>query len=278
MNKDISQSHENGLELTTLEVRNLKEVQRAFLPRVCPHCFDMPIAARNIMKYDFGGDFYDFTNPHPKLWGFWIGDATGKGIVASSVSAVMYGLLHHMCKEQASPGEVMAEFNETLHQLNTRVQDLAYPFSATSFYGLLNTETGSLTYASAGHPAPVLIDPAANTCVPLGPTGPPLGFSKDWKSGEIMLPSVTGKKIVMYTDGLLYGKQNTGFTSTELIEYITSIADLSAQDIVDKIFKEADEKFRNEYHDDMTVIVVDFSHLRPGKPYTCPFSPPVTND
>lgn len=251
----------HGLELTTSEVRNLKEVQQAFLPKICPHCINIPIAAKNIMKFDFGGDFYDFTNPDPRLWGFWIGDATGKGIVASSVSAVMYGLLHHMCKEKASPGEVVSEFNEALYHLNTRVEELAYPFSATSFYGVLNTESGSFSYASAGHPAPLLLDTKTLTVQQLDPTGPPLGFSREWRSEEVTIPSIVGKKVVMFTDGLLYGKKNTGFTTAELTAFVRSLIHLSAQEMVDSIFAETENRFKGDFDDDMTVIVADFSKL-----------------
>ncbi len=254
-------STKHGLELSTSEVRNLKEVQQAFLPKICPHCLDIPIAAKNVMKYDFGGDFYDFTNPDPNLWGFWIGDATGKGIVASSVSAVMYGLLHHMCKEKASPGEVIKEFNDALYLLNTRVQEMAYPFSATSFYGMLDSKSGVFTYASAGHPAPLLLDVQTGTVQQLRPTGPPLGFSPEWKAEEITMTTITGKKLVMFTDGLLYGKQDTGFTSTELASFMQSLVNLSAQEIVDIIFSETQQRFNGDFDDDLTVIVADFSHL-----------------
>ncbi|MDX9702061.1 MAG: PP2C family protein-serine/threonine phosphatase [Candidatus Auribacterota bacterium] len=254
-------SDKHGMELSTRELRNLKEVHQAFLPKICPHCRDISISAKNVMKFDLGGDFYDFTKPEPKLWGFWIGDATGKGIVASSVSAVMYGLLHHMCKEKASPGEVVAELNEALYHLNTRVSDLAYPFSATSFYGVFDSESGSFKYASAGHPAPIMLDAKTSEVTQLSPTGPPLGFSMEWSSGEVTIPSIIGKKIVMFTDGLLYGKQNVGFTTSELTEFISSLSSLSAGDIVDTVFSETEKRFKGNFEDDLTIITADFSNM-----------------
>ncbi len=213
------------------------------------------------MKLDIGGDFYEFTHPDDHHWGFLLGDATGHGVTASLVAAVFYGLLQHICKESISPKDVLLELNEALFSLNTRVKELAFPFSATSFYGVLNTQSGYFTFANAGHPCAILLNSTTNEMRMLEPTGPPLGFSTDWNLNQIQLSSVAGNKLIMFTDGLLTGPGSKGFNMYELQSFIAPLANLEPEQIIDKIFTEAETRFQGKYTDDVTVIVADFSKL-----------------
>lgn len=246
------------MEVSQLDLSHLQNLQKALLPRHCPHCTNMPIAVRNVMKYDVGGDFYEFTRPDTKHWGFLVGDATGHGITAAAVAAVSYGLLQHLCKEIISPGEVLSELNEGLYSLNTRVKELAYPFTSTMFYGVLNTETGSFFYANAGHPSGILFGKKSHKIKMLEPTGPPLGFSPNWKVGEVELSSVMGTQLIIFTDGLLSMRKSKNFDLFEMKSLVSSLGELNTEEMIERIWTESEIRADGHYDDDATIIVVDF--------------------
>ena len=70
----------------------------------------------------------------------------------------------------------------------------------TAFLTVLDPHTGHLTYASAGHPAPIHL--AAFSCRPLDVTfGPPLGtFERPYANAHAML--TIEDYLVLYTDGV----------------------------------------------------------------------------
>ncbi len=249
----------NNLELSTFELGRMKNLQKALLPRSCPHCKNMPVAANNIMKDHIGGDFYDFTRPDLCHWGFFVGDATGHGLLAAGVAATTYGLMQHMCEDNNSPADVLLKLNKSLFALNNRVKEIPFPFSASSFYSILDLKTGSLNYANAGHPAPILIDKETGKSKFLEPTGTPMGFSKEWAIQEVNIPDVKGTKLVIYTDGIIADGNSGGFDIYELKEYIETLYDKTSKGIVDSIINESKKRVKGKYTDDVTVIAVDLS-------------------
>jgi|GEM_PF-4465445 len=259
----MKNNNSRDFKLTKFELGRLKDLQKALLPRSCPHCRNMPVAAGNIMKDHIGGDFYDFTRPDLCLWGFFIGDATGHGITAAAVASTTYALMQHMCTEKASPAEVLIELNKSLFSLNNRVKEIPFPFSLSSFYSVLNLRSNSLTYANAGHPAPILVETKTGKSSLLEPTGMPIGFSNHWEIREITIPEVKGTKLIIYTDGIISDGNSGGFDIFELKEYVETLYDKSAKEIVDSILEESHRRVCGKYSDDVTVIAVDLSLIVP---------------
>lgn len=250
----------DNISISSLDITRLKNLQSALLPKECQYCKDVSVATHSITKSHVGGDFYDFTHPNRDHWGFLIGDTTGHGLAAATAAAVTYGMLQHVCEEYISTAKVMQELNKTLLNMNNRVKELSYPFSATSFYGVLNIKLGYFTYSNAGHPAPILAKPNGKIQT-LEPTGKPLGFAKNWTIKEITMESVTSSKLIIYTDGLLSNRYKQGFTNNEFKEYIQSVQKFEPHDIVCKIFNEAIARLDNNFDDDASLMVIDFSKL-----------------
>ncbi len=74
------------------------------------------------------------------------------------------------------------------------------PRLATALVGVLDTTTGSITFASAGHPSPVRIEAGRVHELPV-PPGPPLGVQRcHYKDHEFRLGQGC---VIMYTDGLV---------------------------------------------------------------------------
>jgi serine phosphatase RsbU (regulator of sigma subunit) len=149
---------------------------------------------------EVGGDFYDFhLLPEDRL-GLVVGDATGKGVPAALVMSTTCGMLQAVSEasdsSSSSPGEVLKRVNEAL-----TVRIPANTF-VTCFYAILEPESGSLTYANAGHDLPYLHRSNGNA-EELKARGMPLGLmpGMGYEEKEIVLEA--GEVTLLYSDGLV---------------------------------------------------------------------------
>ena len=80
--------------------------------------------------------------------GLVVRDATVKGMPAALVMATTCRMLRAVAQSSNSPGEVLRRVNEAL---SVRIPPNMF---VTCFYALLDPESGSLSYANAGHDLP----------------------------------------------------------------------------------------------------------------------------
>ena len=140
---------------------------------------------------EVGGDFYDVF-PFGAGWMAVIGDITGHGPEAASVTAQARHSLRNSGAFTNDPQEVLATLNESL--LHREESDLCSLLAF--FFG----EGGEVSLALAGHPPPLLV--AGDGVREVGKTGPLLGAFPDatweFETVEISL----GRHLVGYTDGV----------------------------------------------------------------------------
>jgi serine phosphatase RsbU (regulator of sigma subunit) len=166
---NVQEIHERERVEQELEVA--RSIQQASLPKDVPTLEDWQISPYYRPAREVGGDFYDFhLLPEGRL-GVVVGDATGKGVPAALVISTTCGMLQLDAQAlgSSSPGEVLAQVNETL------VARIPTNMFVTCFYAILNPEDGTLRYANAGHDPPYMrrSDAAADE---LRARGMPLGL------------------------------------------------------------------------------------------------------
>jgi serine phosphatase RsbU (regulator of sigma subunit) len=126
-----------------------------------------------------------------------VGDATGKGVPAALVMSTTCGMLQLAARalDSPSPGEVLAQVNETL------VARIPSNMFVTCFYPILAPNSGSLTYANAGHDLPYLWH--SGDCEELRARGMPLGLmpKMGYEEEETVLDA--GEAVLFYSDGLV---------------------------------------------------------------------------
>jgi serine phosphatase RsbU (regulator of sigma subunit)/predicted ester cyclase len=180
------------------ELRVARSIQQASLPEEVPELEGWQMSPFYQPAREVGGDFYDFHPLSEGRLGLIVGDATGKGVPAALVMSTTCGMLQLAARAlgSPSPGEVLAQVNETL------VARIPQNMFVTCFYAILDPESATLSYANAGHDLPYLRRHGGE-CEELRARGMPLGLMPGmcYEEKEIVLKE--GEAALFYSDGLV---------------------------------------------------------------------------
>jgi len=179
------------------DLRVARTIQQASLPKEVPELEEWQISPFYQPAREVGGDFYDFHLLSEGRLGVVVGDATRKGVPAALVMSTTCGMLQLAARalDSPSPGEVLAQVNETL------VARIPSNMFATCYYAILNPKRGHLVYANAGHDLPYLQH--GGQAKELRARGMPLGLmpASSYEEKEIVLDD--GESVLFYSDGLV---------------------------------------------------------------------------
>ena len=180
---------------TEQELRLARSIQRASLPEEVPTLEGWQISPFYRPAREVGGDFYDFFELEDGRLGIVVGDATGKGVPAALVMASARSMLRAVAQTSDSPGDVLRRVNDPL------ATDIPPNMFVTCFYAILDPESGSLTYANAGHDLPYLYRNSA--AEELRARGMPLGLMPGMGYEEKQTILKAGEAALLYSDGLV---------------------------------------------------------------------------
>lgn len=142
-----------------------------------------------------GGDFYDVFVPEPGRIALILGDVAGHGHEALTQAALMRYTLRAYLQTGLEPRAALALAGRVL-------ADRTMEHFATVVVGVYNTGEGRLTYASAGHPPPILL--GLQTREPLGIcASPPIGWTVPTGRRQTTVSLPLGAVACFFTDGLL---------------------------------------------------------------------------
>src|ERR687898_953500 len=187
------------------ELRVARRIQQASLPMEVPTLEGWQISPYYQPAREVGGDFYDFFELEDGRVVVVVGDATGKGMPAALIAEATSNMLRAVAQAlgSSSPGGVLSRVNETLL---ARIPDNMF---VTCFYAILEPNSGSLSYANAGHDLPYLYR-GRGEAEELRARGMPLGLmpGMGYEEKEIILDA--GEGVLFYTDGLVEAHEPKG--------------------------------------------------------------------
>jgi phosphoserine phosphatase RsbU/P len=195
-------------------------IQLSLMPQRCPELPGWDVAAYYQPAREVGGDFYDFLLAPDQLrqLRMAIADVTGKGVPAALFMASARTTLRAESIAGYGPANVLSRANRVF------LLDGASPLFLSAFYAVLDGESGSLTYANAGHECPLWRH--ANGCVQrLDQHGIMLGLFAGTTYGEWSVTMAPGDSLVLYTDGVTEARNEAGaFFGEETLETLVATA------------------------------------------------------
>ena len=147
---------------------------------------------------EVGGDWYDaFWLVPEETIAVVVGDVVGRGLAAAATMGQLRSALRALASTGFEPGallEALSEFSRR-HELGQM---------ATVAYAEIDVRLGLMRYACAGHPPPVVVEPAKPARLASDGRSPPLdaySFWTDRPDASLQLPP--GGMVVFYSDGLI---------------------------------------------------------------------------
>jgi len=176
------------------ELKTASMIQRGLLPPAPAGIDGYSFAGVNRPCRAVSGDYYDFVErPNGKLY-FVIADVSGKGVTAGLMMAGLQAAFRIFSKSDPSPAELVAQLNTALKE------NLPQSKFVTLFLGRLDTKSGFVEYANAGHAPPMWIrrsgvEEMIDTDILLG-----VVTRADFRNRTLQLDA--GDSLVLFTDGI----------------------------------------------------------------------------
>lgn len=211
---------ERELSAKTGEIqRDLKiarEFQESLLPREYP---EVPEAGlQNALSLNFHhvyqpattvcGDFFDVFKISEGRAGVFIADVMGHGARSALVTAILRTLLQDLAGHEDDPAHILGQVNRHFAGILRGTGQFVF---ASAFCMVIDTVNQNMTFASAGHPAPIVIDRESGNVQPLLPEdfvdpqhiNAALGLDADSTYTRHTRALHPGDAFVLFTDGVI---------------------------------------------------------------------------
>jgi len=204
---------------------------------------------------ELAGDFCDVFSLGRNSIALIVGDVANKGVAASLMTFSLLSMFRNIAKSLKPPCEIMETINRAL---TMQIKDDGW--FATGFYARLNTQSGTLTYSSAGHEQPIWFHKKTGLVEQLDALGYPLGLFRTfpYETREIKLEQ--GDRLILYTDGVTDASDPDGsrFGHQRLLDLIQNTSDIPAEHLTDTIIDTVlDFSCGRNQRDDIIVVVCE---------------------
>jgi serine phosphatase RsbU (regulator of sigma subunit) len=177
------------------ELLTARRIQQSLLPETLPAIPGWTLAAHWEPARAVGGDFYDVMPLPDGRWGITIGDVTGKGIPAALLMAMTRTNVRAAASDESSPAAILARANELV------LPDMPPRTFVTCQFLALDSDSGQITLANAGHPLP--LHRASDSITEVRATGMPLGLMPGMAYDECATTIGAGEQLLLVSDGII---------------------------------------------------------------------------
>ncbi len=184
------------------ELKTASVIQRRLLPPAPTGVTGYTFAGMNRACRTVSGDYYDFVvRPDGRVY-FVIADVSGKGITAGLMMAGLQAAFRIFSKADPPPAEMMVSLNVALKEI------LPQSKFVTLFLGRLETRSGTIEYANAGHTPPLWV--RSSGVEELSETDLLLGVvtRAEYLNRKVRL--APGDALILFTDGLSEAENAAG--------------------------------------------------------------------
>jgi serine phosphatase RsbU (regulator of sigma subunit) len=224
---------EEADRLIKRDLAQAAEIQKRMLPDDAPHVDGADLAGFNAACRTVGGDYYDFFPYSGGRVGLALGDVSGKGMPASLMMMALHARVQVLAEDPGDLAAFMTRLNKA-----TCANCPSNRF-ITFFFSVLDTATGDVAFANAGHNPPIVLR-ASGEARMLEGGGPVLGILPIAPYREDHAHVDRGGLLVLYSDGVTEATNTNQdeFGEERLIEALRCHRTEPAAAIVDAVMKE----------------------------------------
>jgi sigma-B regulation protein RsbU (phosphoserine phosphatase) len=208
---------------------------------------------RYIPSSDLGGDTFGFHRINDKQSALYLVDVTGHGLDSALLSVSIINVL----RLGSLPETDFTDPGAVLYSLNEKFQGPEQGGKLfTIWYGVIDTERSTLSWAGGGHPDAILLEPGCDEPFLLPSTGVMIGVLRGQRFGTLSRPLSPSSRIYMYSDGVYEVTQSNGkvWSQRELVDYIDQVR-ANEPEIMDTVLAHV-RKLRGSsvLEDDFTIV------------------------
>jgi phosphoserine phosphatase RsbU/P len=206
-----------------------------------------------------GGDFIDYYGERNlRQIAVVVGDVAGKGVDAAFDALTAKIATHAIALGLSWPplaGRAVQEAHNALIDATLRQES-----HITMIFALMNGRDGRFSFASAGHPLPLVLRRKAIER-PLAMIGPAIGVD----SGAALEPYGTetvdldvGESVLLFTDGLAEARDAEGrfYDDVRLVEALEELRGLPAAQLLERLVADLAAFTRGPLHDDLALVAL----------------------
>ena len=175
-----------------------RTLQQGLLPPTLPLLPRLVLAARYLPAADgvqAGGDWYDVLDLGEHRVAIAVGDVVGQGPAAAAVMGQLRSALNAYLLDDHPPGAAV----DRLNRFALRIPGAR---ASSAICLILDTDTGELVWARAGHPPPLIVGPGGARYLD-GAHGMVLGLTSAPAPVQGHTTLLPGSALLLYTDGLV---------------------------------------------------------------------------
>jgi serine phosphatase RsbU (regulator of sigma subunit) len=234
----------------TQELEEARKLQLSLLPKESPESENLDIAFYMNTATEVGGDYYDIISGEDKRITIAVGDATGHGVKAGIMVAIVKGLIHELSNDLKS-SEVLVKINNVIREMQ-----LGNLYMALI---LIKINKSCIDISSAGMPPILLYKREENIIEEIIIKRMPLGATNKLNFPEQKIKINPGDILLLLSDGLpeLFNQKMEMFDYKRVKEVLLNNTGKTSAEIITEL-KSAAERWRGgfEQADDMTFVVV----------------------
>ncbi|MGH2996542.1 MAG: SpoIIE family protein phosphatase, partial [Gaiellaceae bacterium] len=227
-------------------------MQRSLLPRTKPELpgLELGDVYESSARVDVGGDVYDYLTLEDGRLAVVLGDVTGHGIDAAADMAMAKFVFRSLAREHPDPGDFLAAANEVV------CGEIAPGKFITMLYLTIDPALGELACASAGHPAPLIVQPDG-AVQPIEAQGLVLGIESGQAYAETRATLPPGAAVVLFTDGVIEARRGGELYGRERLEHLLATErELPAGPLAEAVLRDCRSFSGGELADDCAVVVI----------------------